>query len=116
MVVLPPTGTPGEQEWEVEGLSNGRVTIKNLRSHTYLSYDGRPEVNKPLGGFPEAREWDLRQSSEPRTFHIVVPGGPVDGNELAADLSLLRIFPPMTALRPLEPGNVQQAWRFESHE
>ena len=28
-VVLPPTGQPGEQEWHVESLSNGNVTIKN---------------------------------------------------------------------------------------
>ncbi|MFE4600760.1 hypothetical protein ACFRKE_07855 [Kitasatospora indigofera] len=115
-VVLPPTGQPGEQEWHVESLSNGNVTIKNLRHGTYLSFDGVPEINKMLRGSSQATEWQLRQSAEPRTFHVVVPGGPVDGVELAVDLSLLRIFPPMTALRPLEPERLDQAWRFEFHE
>lgn len=116
MVVLPPTGQPGHQEWQVEALSNGNITVKNLQYGTYVSYDGVPEVNKMLRGSSQATEWRLQQSVEPRTFHLVVPGGPVDGVELAVDLSLLRIFPPMTALRPLEPGDVRQAWRFEFHE
>ncbi|WP_371501130.1 hypothetical protein OG871_30060 [Kitasatospora sp. NBC_00374] len=115
-VVLPPTGQPGEQEWHVEGLPNGNVTIRNLRQETFLSFDGVPEVNKMLRGSSQATEWQLRQSAEPRMFHIVVPGGPVDGVELTVDLSLLRIFPPMTALRPLEPTNIGQAWMFEFHE
>ncbi|GHH75963.1 hypothetical protein GCM10018781_46100 [Kitasatospora indigofera] len=115
-VVLPPTGQPGEQEWHVESLSNGNVTIKNLRHETYLSFDGVPEINKMLRGSSQATEWQLRQSAAPQTFHVVVPGGPVDGVELAVDLSLLRIFPPMTALRPLEPERLDQAWRFEFHE
>ncbi|MGW1781759.1 hypothetical protein ACWCQQ_21805 [Streptomyces sp. NPDC002143] len=115
-VVLPPTGQPGEQEWHIEALSNDNVTIMNLRHETYLSFDGVPEINKMLRGSSQATEWQLRQSAEPHTFHIVVPGGPIDGVELTVDLSLLRIFPPMTALRPLEPENLQQAWRFEFHE
>ncbi|MFE4515431.1 hypothetical protein ACFRMQ_14710 [Kitasatospora sp. NPDC056783] len=116
VVLLPPTGQPGEQEWEVAGLGNGNVTIKNLRSQTYLSFDGEPEVNKLLGGFAEPRQWVLRQSSEHFTFHIVVPGGPIDGSELVVDLSLLRIYPPLTALRPIQPQDVEQAWHFEFHE
>ncbi|WP_331767775.1 hypothetical protein [Embleya sp. NBC_00896] len=116
VVVLPPTGQPGEQEWHVQSLSDGNVTIKNLRHDTYLSYDGVPEVNKMLRGSSQETPWQLRQSAQPHTFHIVVPGGPVDGVELAADLSLLRIFPPMTALRPLQPQELNQAWHFQFHE
>ncbi|GJF35180.1 hypothetical protein KNE206_78800 [Kitasatospora sp. NE20-6] len=115
-VLLPATGQPGEQEWQIESLSNGNVTIKNLRHETYLSFDGVPEINKMLRGSSQGTEWQLRQSAQPQAFHIVVPGGPIDGVELTADLSLLRIFPPMTALRPLEPEDVRQAWRFEFHE
>ncbi|MFB7615616.1 hypothetical protein [Kitasatospora sp. NPDC056181] len=116
VVVLPPTGQPGEQEWNVVRLSNGNVTIKNLRHGTYLSFDGVPEINKMLRGSSQATEWQLRQSAERLMFHIVVPGGPVDGVELVADLSLLRIFPPMTALRPLESDNLDQAWMFDFDE
>ncbi|WP_457031725.1 hypothetical protein [Kitasatospora sp. P5_F3] len=115
-VILPPTGEPGNQEWQVESLPNGNVTVRNLRYETYLSYDGVPEVNKMLRGSSQATEWRLQQSAQPFTFHLVVPGGPVDGTELAVDLSLLRIFPPMTALRPLDPADLRQAWRFEFHE
>lgn len=116
VVLLPPTGNPGEQEWQLEDLSNGTCTIRNLRSETYLSYDGDPEVNKPVVGFPEPREWTLYQSAEPHTFHVVVPGGPVDGVELALDLSLLRIFPPRIALRPLDVNDQRQAWTFRFME
>lgn len=116
VVLLPPTGTPGEQEWQVEVLGNGNVTIRNLRGGTYLAFDGDAEVNKPVAGFPEAREWALYQSAEPFTFHVVVPGGPVDGVELALDLGLLRIFPPRIALRPLDVNEHRQAWRFQFTE
>ncbi|MGW7611760.1 hypothetical protein ACWGKW_31790 [Streptomyces sp. NPDC054766] len=116
VVLLPPTGSPGEQEWQLETLSNGNCTMRNLRSGTYLSFDSDPEVNKPVAGFPGAREWVLYQSERPYTFHIVVPGGPVDGQELALDLSLLRIFPPRLALRPLDVGNARQAWMFQPME
>lgn len=116
VVVLPPTGTPGEQEWQLEVLSNGNCTIRNLGSETYLSFDGEPEVNKPVVGYPEPREWALYQSAQPFAFHVVVPGGPVDGEELALDLSLLRIFPPRVALRPLEVQDQRQAWRLQFME
>ncbi|MFE9636792.1 hypothetical protein [Streptomyces sp. NPDC006463] len=116
VVLLPPTGKPGEQEWQLERLSNGNFTIRNLRSETYVSYDGDPETNKPVVGYPEPREWALYQSAEPHTFHVVVPGGPIDGVELALDLSLLRIFPPRIALRPLDVSDRSQAWTFEFME
>jgi hypothetical protein len=116
VVLLPPTGNPGEQDWQLEGLSNGNCTIRNLRSGTYLAFDGDPEANKPVVGFPEPREWALYQSEQPRTFHLVVPGGPIDGAELAVDLSPLRIFPPRIALRPLDVNDLRQAWTFEFME
>ncbi|WRZ93630.1 hypothetical protein OHB54_34075 [Streptomyces sp. NBC_01007] len=116
VVLLPPTGNPGEQEWQLESLANGNCTMRNLRSQTYLAFDADPEINKPIGGFSEPREWALYQSAQPGTFHIVVPGGPVDGEELALDLSLLRIFPPRLALRPLDVNNARQAFRFQFME
>ncbi|MFG2987396.1 hypothetical protein ACGFYQ_40295 [Streptomyces sp. NPDC048258] len=116
VVLLPPTGTPGEQEWQLEVLSNGNCTIRNLRSETYLSFDGDPEMNKPVVGFPEPREWALYQSTQPHTFHVVVPGGPIDGQELGLDLSLLNIFPPRIALRPLDVDDQDQAWTFQFME
>ena len=71
VVLLPPTGNPGEQEWQMEELSNGNCTIRNLRSGTYLAFDGDPEMNKPVVGFPEPREWALYQSAQPLRGHEV---------------------------------------------
>ncbi|MFJ2780994.1 MULTISPECIES: hypothetical protein [unclassified Kitasatospora] len=116
VILLPPTGEPGEQEWQVDGLDNGNVHIRNLRQQSYLGYEGPPRVNTQVQGVPEPKEWALYQSSEPSTFFVVVPGGPVEGVELAVDLSLLKIIPHRIALRPLEVGDQGQAWRFEFHE
>ncbi|MFF2040504.1 hypothetical protein ACFVVX_08770 [Kitasatospora sp. NPDC058170] len=116
VVLLPPTGNPGDQEWQVEALDNGNVRIRSLRHETFLGYDEDPIVNAQVKGSAEPREWALYQAAEPFTFHVVVPGGPIDGVELALDLSLLRIFPPRTALRPLDVDDQQQAWRFQFHE
>ncbi|MFF7991546.1 hypothetical protein ACFZDG_17345 [Kitasatospora xanthocidica] len=115
-VVLPPTGEPGHQEWQVEGRPDGTVTIMSVAHGTYLTYDSDPNLNEMIMGSPEPRPWALYQSAEPFTFHVVVPGGPIDGQELALDLSLLRIFPPRLALRPLNVADQRQAWRFEIHE
>ncbi|MFF8772287.1 hypothetical protein [Kitasatospora sp. NPDC015120] len=116
VVVLPPTGEPGEQEWEVSGLDNGNVVIRNLRHGDYVGLDGPPEENQQVRGTDEAFEWALYQAAEPSSFHVVLPGGPVGGQELALDLSVLDIFPQRTALRPLEVRDQRQAWLFEAHE
>ncbi|MEV6973786.1 hypothetical protein [Kitasatospora sp. NPDC093806] len=116
VVVLPPTGEPGEQEWEVTSRDDGYVVIKSLRHGAYVGLDGPPEVNQLVRGVEEPFEWSLYQSAEPFTFHVVVPGGPVDGEELALDFSVLNIFPPRTALRPLDVRDQTQAWSFQFHE
>ncbi|MFB7469619.1 hypothetical protein [Kitasatospora sp. NPDC056184] len=115
VVVLTPTGEPGEQEWEVTGCDNGNVVIRNLRHGSYVGLDGPPEVDQQVRGTAEPFEWALYQAAEPFSFHVVLPGGPVDGQELALDLSVLDIFPQRTALRPLERDG-QQAWLFQFHE
>ncbi|MER7708802.1 hypothetical protein ABTX81_38740 [Kitasatospora sp. NPDC097605] len=112
VVVLPPTGEPGEQDWEVTGCDNGNVVIRNVRHGAYVGLDGPPEVNQQVRGVTEEFEWALYQAAEPLSFHVVLPGGPVDGHELALDLSVLDIFPQRTALRPLEGRDQRQAWLF----
>ncbi|MET8702967.1 hypothetical protein ABZW10_29510 [Kitasatospora sp. NPDC004723] len=116
VVVLNPTGEPGEQEWEVTARDNGNVVIRNLRHGDHVGLDGPPEVNQQVRGTEEAFEWALYQAAERSSFHVVVPGGPVDGQELALDLSVLDIFPPRTALRPLEVQDQRQAWLFERRD
>ncbi|KDQ14072.1 hypothetical protein BOTBODRAFT_175176 [Botryobasidium botryosum FD-172 SS1] len=116
-VFLPPIGNPGEREWVVQRSRDGAHTIEHPKSGKYLSFEGDPEVNKPIIVADQPKEWELRQSARPQTFHLVVPGGPVQGDqELALDLSLLRIFPPQLALRPLNQSNDREAWHFQSRE
>ncbi|MGV9264146.1 hypothetical protein ACWDRR_05720 [Kitasatospora sp. NPDC003701] len=115
-VLLAPTGQPGEQEWQVEGLDDDTVKIRNLRHETFLTYDDEPDLNELIMGSTEPRAWALRRAAEPFGFHVVVPGGPVKGVELALDLSPLRIFPPRLALRSLDVNDQRQAWTFEFHE
>lgn len=115
-VLLPPTGEPGQQEWEVEGRSDGTILIKNLQHGTYLTYDNDPNINEMIMGSTEPRPWAIYPAGQPFTFHIVVPGGPIDGYELALDMSMLRIFPPRLALRPLDVNDQRQAWRFEPRQ
>ncbi|MEU5158752.1 hypothetical protein AB0G74_03970 [Streptomyces sp. NPDC020875] len=116
VVVLHPVGQPGDQEWQLRTLANGNVTLRNLRRNTYAGYEGDPRRGRFVVGTDRPVEWSLRQSAEPYTFHVVVPGGPVDGAELALDLSPLLIYPPRTALAELRPYDVRQAWRFHFHE
>ncbi|WP_395297446.1 hypothetical protein ACF9IK_31375 [Kitasatospora hibisci] len=116
VVLLAPTGEPGEQDWEVSGVANGNVVIKNLRHDSYIGLDGPAEVNQQARGTVEPFEWELRQAAQRFAFHIVVPGGPVEGRELALDLSVLDIFPQRTALRPLEAYDQAQAWLFQFRE
>ncbi|MER6362329.1 hypothetical protein [Kitasatospora sp. NPDC001527] len=116
VVVLTPTGEPGEQEWEVTGRDNGNVVIRNLRHDAYIGLDGPPKVDRQVRGTTEAFEWALYQAADRFSFHVVLPGGPVGGRELALDLSVLDIFPQRTALRPLEVQDQRQAWLFQFHE
>ncbi|MFJ3306381.1 hypothetical protein ACIPSA_25320 [Streptomyces sp. NPDC086549] len=118
VVLLPPSGHPGEQEWQLwrlKKLGNGSYAIRNLRGGTYLSLVGDPETNKPLFGYPQLREWTLQDGTQPGSFHLV-PTGPIHCERLAADVSPLRIFPPRTALRPLDTGNLRQAWSLRPAE
>jgi len=112
--LLPETGNPGEQDWIVEKLSNGNITIRNLRSKLYLSFEGEPHPNKLIQTLPTKREWSIKLSEESSpNFHIVVPNADSGGRELAFDMSSLPDFPPLTALLPLKPGS--EAWRFQIH-
>ncbi|MFJ8335546.1 hypothetical protein [Streptomyces sp. NPDC094437] len=115
VVLLPSVGLPGVQEWQVQARSDGTVTLKNVRHGTYIGYEDKPRANQLIvaGDMPKA--WALRLGAEPSAFHVVVPGGPVGGSELALDLSLLMLYPPRTALRPYRRTDQRQTWRFDFH-
>ncbi|KAF9170008.1 hypothetical protein BGX21_008861 [Mortierella sp. AD011] len=109
------TVLPEQQDaprWKVEEMSNGFVYISNPESGKYLSYhDPHDEARIILDVDP--KEWQLRQGQEPNSYKIVAPGGPVDGFELAIDVSRILIFPPLAALRSYEYA---QPWSFVSQE
>ncbi|MED7951029.1 hypothetical protein PUR61_04665 [Streptomyces sp. BE20] len=118
VLLLPPHGGKVEaQSWEVEELDNGNVLLRNQRHRSYAGYYGDPEENSEVVGSSEPREWELRPAGDPDAsrFHVVVPGGPVGGTELALDLSVLDIAPQRIALRPLDVRDEQQAWGFLIH-
>ncbi|CAL9671132.1 RICIN domain-containing protein [Streptomyces sp. enrichment culture] len=101
------------QQWEVAVLDNGNITLRNAASGTYLGHDGDPNDQEAVFGHPEPTEWQvLAVDDEEGGFHLVVPGGPIDGDELAVDLHPLRIFPPLAGLTPLREGEGSQAWFF----
>ncbi|WP_101380210.1 hypothetical protein [Kitasatospora sp. GP30] len=120
-VLLRAAGEPGQQQWELlpapNGTApNGTVFLRNVGEGTYLGYEGAPHINKLVAGRPYSVRWELRDDAEPDTYHLVAPGGPVDGVELALDLGLLLVYPPRTTLRPLRLDDERQAWRFTLEE
>lgn len=111
--LLPPLDQPEQQAWEVRDGEGDTVTIRNPMTGNYLSFDGNPAINKPVLGLGEPRRWILVPAAEPFTFHIVCLGTSHDGPRLALGRSLLPIYPPTTALHPLDPGDPNQSWRLE---
>ncbi|KAF8481654.1 hypothetical protein DFH94DRAFT_403677 [Russula ochroleuca] len=113
-VVLQPSN-PDEfpdQRWEVRRTPKGTYTIINRGNS--LSFEGEPEIDKLVRGYPDRppREWSLYKAAERNAYYVVVPGGPVDGRELAFDESALLIVPPRTWLTHLDVEDQKQAWVF----
>jgi len=107
----------GDSDWKLETQSNSNVTIRDPETSKFLGFAESPHVNGQI--IIEANnpiEWQLRQSPRPGFFFIVIPGGPVDGQELALDNSLIRVFPPRAALRPLDQSAIHQAWNLQSRQ
>ncbi|KIJ46549.1 hypothetical protein M422DRAFT_250151 [Sphaerobolus stellatus SS14] len=102
-------------QWIIKGLSNGNVTIQRGNGGLYLGYQSdQPRINAFCTGVKNPVEWQLRQGPEQNTFQVVVPGGPLPdgGGEACLDQALVRIFPPPTALMPLNFGGRPSLWRF----
>ncbi|KAF8481653.1 hypothetical protein DFH94DRAFT_691297 [Russula ochroleuca] len=113
VVLLPPSVEEApSQRWEVKRTPKGTYTIINRGNS--LSFEGEPERGKAVRGYPSRppREWSLYKAAEPNAYHVVVPGGPVDGEELAFDVSPVLIFPRLTWLNFLDVGDQRQAWVF----
>ncbi|KDQ12668.1 carbohydrate-binding module family 13 protein [Botryobasidium botryosum FD-172 SS1] len=114
--VLLPASSPKDQEWRAQRSPDGGYTFKNAQTGKFLGFKGPPHVNEPIIATDEPKGWELRQSNEPSTFFLVVPGGPVDGDELIVDLSTILIEPPRLALRPWHSDNNTAAWQLQPSE
>lgn len=114
VVVLPPESQE-EQKWFVRPVDKKTALIETAEnSRRYLSFDGEATVNSQIDALAEQpREWEIRNTTNPDHSFIVLPGL-VNDEELAVDFSLLRIYPPRLALRPLDPTSKTQIWTFPS--
>ncbi|KAF8988883.1 hypothetical protein BDQ17DRAFT_1434836 [Cyathus striatus] len=102
-----------DQTWIVEETSDGNYTIQNKGDGYFLApVDKEIYENNHLVSKRDPFEWRIQPSSVPGRFHIVVPGGPVDGREFAVDLALELNIPPRIALRSLRYEDPSQAWFF----
>ncbi|GAA2432033.1 RICIN domain-containing protein [Streptomyces macrosporus] len=111
VVLLPPRDAEKEQHWQVEARDDGAVTLENVASGTYLGHDGDPAHLEIVHGHPQPHPWRLRPAPGRKgAFHLVLPGGPVDGTELAVDLHPLRLYPPLLGLLPLREADLGQTW------
>jgi len=105
----------GATLWMVTQEPEGTAFISVVGSQSSLGYYGSAVDLQALTVGP-AVEWELRESTEESHFYLVVPGGPIDGNELVVDLSPLQKFPPQAVLRPIRPDDLSQTWYFEPSE
>lgn len=113
VTILSPTGQPREQEWIIDVLPNRNVAIRSLKwPNKFLGIKGNPEVGIRVALTEAKYEWQLRKSAELSRYFIVVPGSPLDGEELTVDLAPLQIYPPLIELRRLRPQDPSQTWRF----
>ncbi|KAK9679746.1 hypothetical protein K7432_016172 [Basidiobolus ranarum] len=109
--LLPPTGNLGDQEFEIINNPDRTVHIRNIESRLYLSSKNEPNALITLETQP--KRWSLIPGTKPSYYIIQLPGSPVDGQILVIDLSLLKIFPPRLALRPLRQNDVSaQQFQF----
>lgn len=92
-VQLMPANGMGDQEWKVFPAGDATCTIMNVRSKTFLGFEGDPDHNVPVCGFSEPREWQLTPGERPDNFVIVPPG-----SELVLGRSPMRVHPPRAAL------------------
>jgi len=108
-------GKDPNQSWRVQNqestAGNGEtVTIQNVASGTYLSYDGSPDTLDPLRGFPDTRQWQVQMGPDAGQYLLVAPDN--FQGMLVADTSLFMIYPPMAALVPLREAS-RQDWTFQ---
>ncbi|KAG8787334.1 hypothetical protein FRC12_015679 [Ceratobasidium sp. 428] len=113
ILILPPSGAPGQQEWHVSRGEQGGITLRNIQSGKFIGYEGSPDVNQRIVAVDRLMEFIPMRvpGREPNLFILGVP----ERNDLVVDQPLTRDFPPQAVLAERDPQR-DQAWRFEFHE
>lgn len=73
-VQLMPADGMGDQEGKVLPAGDGICTIMNVRSTTFLGFEGDSDHNVLVCGFSGPRAWQLTPGERPGNFGIVPPG------------------------------------------
>ncbi|MFJ8086266.1 RICIN domain-containing protein [Streptomyces sp. NPDC096205] len=113
VVLLPPDelGMEKAQQWQVEVLDSGNVTLRNVASGTYMGYDHDSYDWEVVFGYLEPDEWQLREvTTGDGGVQLVVADGPDDGSTVAVGLHKLGVFPPLAGLRPADQDDFTQVW------
>ncbi|CAE6472785.1 unnamed protein product [Rhizoctonia solani] len=105
--ILTPTGNPEEQDWHLQN-EGGSITLKNLKHNLYAGVEENNEPGAPVVGVAAPFKWKLK-AAEPSKFLLYVDGA---DEPLYLDYSLLKAFPPRTALSP-QPGTPWTLQRVE---
>ncbi|KAG8694467.1 hypothetical protein FRC08_008472 [Ceratobasidium sp. 394] len=62
VIIVSPTGNPGEQEWTVEHQSENTITIRNVRHGKYIGV-GEIEMNSRVVATSDPFQWTLEEES-----------------------------------------------------
>ncbi|MFJ6677170.1 hypothetical protein ACIQMJ_39225 [Actinosynnema sp. NPDC091369] len=112
VVLRPPLGGPGYQEWAVDSGGAGTCTIRNLRSGLYLAPAAEVRPHQLVLVDTHPFEWQVRISSQ---ADRVVISAPLPDGELRLDQSPLLIHPPYVDLQQPKPYGAQE-WQLTWHE
>ncbi|MFE9751111.1 hypothetical protein ACFYOT_39915 [Saccharothrix saharensis] len=113
VVLRPPLGEPGYQEWAIDSSGDDTCTIRNVRSGHYLTPAAaavRPHQLVLVDTRPF--EWQVRISSQADRVFI---SAPLPDGELRLDQAPLLINPPHVDLQEPRPYGAQE-WQLIWHE
>lgn len=110
-VLLPPTGDPVYQEWELVRDSKFTQIIRNINSGLYLTLGGQQAADhRPVVAGPYPYSWVVRTGSVPDRVTIRAwEAG------FALDRSPMLIYPPRVDVQTSR-GDLSQEWVLTPHE
>ncbi|KAG8722542.1 hypothetical protein FRC09_006118 [Ceratobasidium sp. 395] len=111
ILILPPSGAPGQHDWLVSRGELGGITLRNIQSGKFVGYNGSPDENKRVVAVDHPTEFTPMPGQGPNSILLGVP----ESNNLVIDQPLTKDFPPQAVLAQHDPQRDQE-WRFEPQE